>query len=144
MYACDNDAADNQAVLMQFENGVVANLRMMAFTQNGGRITRFFGTEGVIEYNETENYIETRTYDMQKERVSLTSLADDLSGHGGGDTVLLNDIFGVPDHDPYKRAAGYIDGAMSILTGISANKSMASGMPVDVMSLVDIPGYRKI
>ena len=65
-------------------------------------------------------------------------------GHGGGDPVLLNDIFGVPEYDPYKRAAGYIDGCMSILTGISANKSMATGMPVEVMSLVDIPGYRKI
>ena len=65
-------------------------------------------------------------------------------GHGGGDTVLLNDLFGVPEYDPYKRAAGYIDGAMSILTGIAANKSIASGMPVDVMSMVDLPGYRKI
>jgi hypothetical protein len=65
-------------------------------------------------------------------------------GHGGGDRVMLNDIFGNPDPDPFKRAAGYVDGCMSILTGISANKSMASGMPVDVMSLVDIPGYRKI
>ena len=65
-------------------------------------------------------------------------------GHGGGDDVLLNDLFGVPVEDPYKRAASYVDGAMSILTGISANKSIAGGMPVDVMSLVDLPGYRKL
>ena len=58
--------------------------------------------------------------------------------------MLLNDLFGTPAEDPYKRAAGYIDGALSILTGVSANKSIATGMPVDVMSLVDLPGCRKI
>ncbi len=73
-------------------------------------------------------------------------MASDLGkgGHGGGDKVLLNDLFGIPVEDPFKRAASHIDGAMSILTGISANKSIATGMPVDVMSLVDLPGFRKI
>ena len=64
--------------------------------------------------------------------------------HGGGDSVLLNDLFGTPVEDPFKRAASHVDGAMSILTGISANKSIATGMPVDVMSLVDLPGFRRI
>ena len=59
-------------------------------------------------------------------------------------SVADADLFGVPVEDPYKRAASYVDGALSILTGISANKSIATGMPVDVMSLVDLPGYRKI
>jgi hypothetical protein len=59
-------------------------------------------------------------------------------GHGGGDPVLLNDIFGVPEEDPYHRAAGYIDGVNSILTGIAANKSMASGLPVHIKDLVDL------
>jgi len=57
-------------------------------------------------------------------------------GHGGGDPVLLNDIFGVPEPDPFNRAASHIDGAMSILTGIAANKSIASGMPVDIAGLI--------
>jgi hypothetical protein len=57
-------------------------------------------------------------------------------GHGGGDSVLLNDLFGTPEYDKFQRAASHVDGAMSILTGISANKSMASGMPSDVMNLV--------
>ena len=37
----------------------------------------------------------------------------------------------------------YIDGAMSILTGISANKSISTGLPVNVLDLVEIPGYRR-
>ena len=70
-------------------------------------------------------------------------IVDGVGGHGGGDTVLLNDIFGVPEYDPFNRAASHIDGAMSILTGISANKSIASGMPIKPLSLVDIPGFKR-
>lgn len=43
-------------------------------------------------------------------------------GHGGGDPVLLNDIFGVPVEDKFHRAANQVDGAMSILTGVAANQ----------------------
>jgi len=57
-------------------------------------------------------------------------------GHGGGDVRLLKDIFVGVENDPLGHAAGYIDGAKSILIGISANKSMASGMPVNVKDLV--------
>ena len=57
-------------------------------------------------------------------------------GHGGGDPVLLNDIFGIPEPDPLNRAASHVDGAMSILTGIAANKSLATGMPVNIKDLV--------
>ena len=64
------------------------------------------------------------------------AIEEGKGGHGGGDSVLLNDLFGVPEYDRFKRAASHVDGAMSILTGISANKSMASGMPIDVMNLV--------
>ena len=57
-------------------------------------------------------------------------------GHGGGDPILKNDLFGIPDPDPLNRAASHIDGAMSILTGIAANKSIASGLPVNIKDLV--------
>ncbi len=59
-------------------------------------------------------------------------------GHGGGDPILLDDIFGSPEPDPLNRAASHIDGAMSILTGIAANKSIASGMPVNIKDLVTL------
>ena len=57
-------------------------------------------------------------------------------GHGGGDPLLLNDLFGTPEKDPFNRAASHIDGALSILTGIAANKSIATGLPVDIDDLV--------
>ena len=58
-------------------------------------------------------------------------------GHGGGDPVLLDDIFlPSPPEDKYLRAADQRSGAYSILTGISANRSMESNKPIRIADLV--------
>jgi hypothetical protein len=57
-------------------------------------------------------------------------------GHGGGDNVMLTDLFGKPEPDRFKRAAGVSDGAASIMTGVAANKSIASGLPVRVKDML--------
>jgi hypothetical protein len=60
--------------------------------------------------------------------------------HGGGDVVMLEQIFSDhPPADPLGRAASHIDGAASILLGIAANQSMATGQPVDVDRLLKLP-----
>lgn len=65
-------------------------------------------------------------------------------GHGGGDPILLNDIFGVPDEDPLNRAASTFDGALSILTGIAANKSIDTGNAVEIKDLIDLEPYMDV
>jgi hypothetical protein len=119
----------------------------------------FTGTKGRIEIEVIESVYINAGGDSSKEgvvkgkKITVYPMFGDAynvpieeggGAHGGGDAVLLNDLFGESVEDPFKRAASHIDGAMSILTGISANKSIASGMPIDVMSLVDIKGIRKI
>jgi hypothetical protein len=60
-------------------------------------------------------------------------------GHGGGDERLHEKIFRHHDEiDPYERAAGLRDGAMSILIGIAARKSIESGEPVRIAELTDL------
>jgi hypothetical protein len=62
-----------------------------------------------------------------------------VGGHGGGDDPMLEDLFGAKNEaDPLNRAAGHLDGARSILTGIAANKSFATGMPVRIDELLKI------
>ena len=56
--------------------------------------------------------------------------------HGGGDVLLLRHVFQGVKKDPLGLAADYVDGARSILIGIAANKSIASGQPVYVSTLV--------
>ena len=60
-------------------------------------------------------------------------------GHGGGDKLLHEQIFKTPGKaDPYDRPAGVRDGAMSILIGIAARKSIESGNPVRIAELTDL------
>lgn len=60
-------------------------------------------------------------------------------GHGGGDARLHDKIFKNPQApDPLKHSAGSRDGAMSILIGIAARKSIESGHPIRIAELTDL------
>jgi hypothetical protein len=61
---------------------------------------------------------------------------NDKGGHGGGDVRLLDHLFRGAKNDPLGHSAGYYDGAKSILIGIAANKSMQTGLPVEVKTMV--------
>ena len=150
---------DTMNVLVQYRSGAQMSYSLNAYSPYEGFKVYFTGTKGRMELEVVEAVYVNAGGDSVKEgvvnqkRITVYPLFKEpydveiptgVGGHGGGDSVLLNDIFGTPAQDPLNRAAGYRDGAMSILTGIAANASISSGMPVSVMSLVDIAGYRKI
>ena len=56
-------------------------------------------------------------------------------GHGGGDALLLSDVFVGPGPDPLARPADWRDGVRSISVGIAGNRSLESGLPVQVADL---------
>ncbi|MDD4557660.1 MAG: gfo/Idh/MocA family oxidoreductase, partial [bacterium] len=63
-------------------------------------------------------------------------------GHGGGDEKLRRMIFegGLPD--PLGHQAGSFAGAVSILIGIAANKSIKEGRNIRINDLVPLDKYR--
>ncbi len=95
VFTCDNDVVDNQTVIMQFENGITATLRMEGFTKKGGRDIRFFGTEGELEMDEEGNFITLRRFFGEEKTWKITELTDDLVGHGGGDHRMLDKLYEV-------------------------------------------------
>ena len=61
-----------------------------------------------------------------------------IGGHGGGDAILLADIFRRDlrlGDDPYGRAAGYRDGLRAVAVGIAGNESLVTGLPVQIDAL---------
>jgi len=56
-------------------------------------------------------------------------------GHGGGDALLLADVFVGPGDDPLARPADWTDGVRSIAVGIAGNRSLETGLPVRVADL---------
>ena len=150
---------DTMNVLVRYASGAQMSYSLNAYSPWEGFRVGFTGTKGRIEIEVVETVYVNGGGDSEAEGVvkgiKITvypmfgkpynvSFEEGVGGHGGGDRVLLNDLFGIPDEDPFNRAASHVDGAMSILTGISANKSIATGMPVDVLSLVELEGYRNL
>ncbi|MBA8817230.1 putative dehydrogenase [Microbacterium halimionae] len=56
-------------------------------------------------------------------------------GHGGGDALLMADVFVGPSEDPLARPADWRDGVRSIAVGIAGNRSLETGMPVLISDL---------
>ncbi|MFT4307167.1 MAG: Gfo/Idh/MocA family oxidoreductase [Microbacterium sp.] len=55
--------------------------------------------------------------------------------HGGGDALLLHDVFAGPGDDPLARPADWTDGVRSIAVGIAGNRSLETGLPVRMTDL---------
>src|SRR4051794_8074278 len=56
-------------------------------------------------------------------------------GHGGGDALLLADVFRGPGDDWLERPASFVDGVRAIAVGMAGNESLRTGQPVRVADL---------
>ncbi|MGF7047028.1 putative dehydrogenase [Paenibacillus sp. DS2015] len=142
---------DTMGVLVRYKNKAILTYSLVAYQPWEGYRIAFNGTKGRIEVNVTEqSYVNSGGDKALEGALKGKSInvfpmfaapyevhvEDAEGGHGGGDPVLLNDIFGTPKPDKFNRAANHIDGARSILTGIAANKAIRTGLPVSIDSLV--------
>ena len=55
--------------------------------------------------------------------------------HGGGDALLLNDIFRGHGDDWLERSANWADGVRAIAIGIAGNESLSTGLPIKIADL---------
>ncbi|WP_369045283.1 Gfo/Idh/MocA family protein [Sinomonas sp. P10A9] len=64
------------------------------------------------------------------EPARIVEIHEGEGGHGGGDAMLLDDVFRGPGVDPLHRQAGWGDGVRSVLVGIAGNESLRTGQAV--------------
>ena len=64
------------------------------------------------------------------EPAEVVEVVEGAGGHGGGDGMLLDDVFRGPGDDPLHRQAGWADGVRSVLVGIAGNESLRTGQAV--------------
>jgi predicted dehydrogenase len=65
----------------------------------------------------------------QWEPASEVPIPEGEGSHGGGDALLLRDVFRGTDPDPLGRRAGYHDGVRSVAVGVAVNQSLTTGRP---------------
>jgi predicted dehydrogenase len=150
------DIEDTLNALVTYNTGATLSYSLNAFNAWEGYTIAFNGTKGRLEHtvvesvyvNGAENIPGTVSADGVKTRViPLRGSGYDVEpwiaegNHGGGDRLMLEDIF-LPDaaDDKYLRAADERAGACSILVGIAANRSLETGAKVQVADLIgDVP-----
>ncbi len=153
---------DNMGVLVQYDSKAIMTYNLHAHSPWEGFRVMFNGTRGRLEVttkensyvsgaNDDTNLAENRGEDREVEvkvpgiilqhhwqKPVEVPFERASGGHGGGDVRLLDHVFKGVEHDPLGHAAGYEDGAWSILTGIAANTAIATGRPVKVRDLVQL------
>lgn len=131
VFACDNDVVDNQTVVLNFKNGVSANLTMTAFTARGGRIMTFHGTAGELLLEDDKETLTLSVFGKEPIVYNAKELLAELddtgfSGHGGGDGALIRYFYDVLEGNK-KEQTTLSASVESHLMAIAAEKSRKSG-----------------
>jgi len=159
------DIYDKMSAQIIYANGVTANYSLTTYSPYEGWKIAFNGMKGRIETWEDIPYLEKMATD-QANRHSTEMSNDDKAakndfrqimvmdnfskdyeminvpkiagGHGGGDQVMQRRIFVDKNDNPHHIMADTRDGAMSILIGIAARKSIKERRPVKISELADL------
>jgi predicted dehydrogenase len=157
----DIDIHDQMGALVRYRTGESLVYSLIAYSPREGMRVTFNGDRGRLEYheftgshmnravisrefkNETHGsaeaageWIHLYPHFQPSRRVGMPPAA---GPHGGADRVMAEQFFAPhPPADPWRRSAGHEQGAASILVGIAANTSIATGRPVTLTDLVNL------
>ncbi|MCX4612682.1 MULTISPECIES: Gfo/Idh/MocA family protein [Streptomyces] len=156
---------DDMAVLVRYASGATLTYHLTAYAPWEGYRVCFNGSEGRLELLVDESTwsrppVRTRTSGPVMHGAAVgdgagrtelllrrfweppqeVKVPTGEGGHGGGDVRMLADLFGerTDGADPLGRAADAVDGARSLVTGLAANRSFESGLPVRAQALLDV------
>ncbi|MFI6477214.1 Gfo/Idh/MocA family protein [Nonomuraea sp. NPDC050663] len=142
---------DNMSVLVRYSGGAQLTYNLVAHAPSEGYRVVFNGTGGRIELTVCERtwtppHAAIDPSAASKEHVTDAweklvlhrlweppqeiEIEQGAGGHGGGDRLLLDDVFRGAGDDPLRRQAGYVDGIRSVLVGAAANEAIRTGQVV--------------
>ncbi|HVO72043.1 MAG TPA: Gfo/Idh/MocA family oxidoreductase [Aggregatilineaceae bacterium] len=151
---------DTMTVTARYRSGVLLSYCLIAYSPWEGLRVAITGTRGRVELDviETVSHLlndaqaadllaSTGSFKQTTLRVHPmfgraydVDIPSSAGGHGGADPVMLEQLFSpTPPADPFNRAASHIDGAASIMLGISANESLRTGKLIRVDDLFPLP-----
>lgn len=129
VYQCDNDVVDHQVVAMEFKNGVTVSFTMSAFTKDISRTIKLMGTRAELRADMEKNSIEIR--DFVTNQTTHIPITTDASGHGGGDTGIMNAFMDAVEGK--SSFSAHADGAVeSHLMAFAAEQSRIEKRVIDM------------
>ncbi|GAA4432541.1 Gfo/Idh/MocA family oxidoreductase [Ravibacter arvi] len=161
---------DKMSAQIKYANKVVVNYSLTTYSPYEGWRVAFNGTKGRIEAWVDIPFMKNSQLDQEALHAAemnqsgkgdvlnepifiqksfgdykILQVTSERAGHGGGDRRLQDKLFKNPAApDPLKHAAGIRDGAMAVLIGVAARKSIATNQPVKIGSLTSLkPGAQR-
>ncbi len=159
------DIYDKMSAQIIYANGVTANYSLTTYSPYEGWQIAFNGKKGRVETWEDIPYLDkvkvdqAERHDLEMGKAEAVTKGNDreilimdnfkketetlttprvAGGHGGGDEKMQRRIFIDTNDNPHNIMAGTRDGAMSILIGIAARKSIQLKRPVKISELTDL------
>ena len=159
------DIFDKMSAQIIYANGATANYSLTTYSPYEGWHIAFNGMKGRVESWEDIPYLEKMAVDQANHHVAemsdddkaktnefrqimvMDSFAKDYEifstpkitgGHGGGDVTMQRRIFVDKNDNPHHIMAGTREGAMSILIGVAARKSILEKRTVKISELTDL------
>jgi predicted dehydrogenase len=164
------DIYDKMSAQILYANGVTVNYSLTTYSPYEGWQIAFNGFTGRLETWEDIPYLQKTVTDQANRHAIEMSNADDAipgevseimvmdnfaknyeiytapkikGGHGGGDIRMQRRIFVDHQDNPHHVMAGTRDGAMSVLIGVAARKSIQLKRPVKISELTDLKPMSK-
>ena len=163
------DIFDKMSVTAKYANNVLFNYSLTTNSPFEGWRLAFNGTKGRMEASESipwlkdkvvkaedvheiemdqnvEGYDHHNIYVMDnfKSDYEAVGVTTPWGGHWGSDTLIKDRMFVDPDGDhPFDIMAGTRDGAMAVLLGIAARKSIDTGKSIKVADLTSLKPQAK-
>ena len=144
------DIEDTMNVIVRYESGATLSYSLNAFNAWEGYTIAFNGTKGRLEHQIVEqaftagatlppgaekDAVRTRIIPLRGQPQELEPWTG-AGSHGGGDALMLAEVFGHAEPDKYQRAADERSGLYSILIGAAANRCFGTGQAVQIADLV--------
>jgi len=151
---------DNLAVIVDYEQGTTLSYALNAHSPWEGYRVAVNGDRGRAELEVVEraavlvdangNVVidpsavpesssriggERLTLQRHWEAAQDVKIEEGAGAHGGGDALLLNDIFRGPGDDWLERPADWLDGIRAIAVGMAGNESLQTGRPIKIDDL---------
>lgn len=131
VYTADKDIADNQTVILEWDNGVRGSFNLQGFQHYGDRMARIWGEKGVLDfagYNDPHIKVtdsatgDTQAYHFQPRAAGT---------HGGTDLLMIDRFI---DAMETRNAgdSGLSEGLAATLLAIKADESRLSGRTVQL------------
>ena len=151
---------DNLAVIVDYDRGATLSYALNAHAPWEGYRVAVNGDEGRAELEvveraavlvDAEGHVlidpsavpesslrtggERLTLQRHWEPATEVKIEGGAGAHGGGDALLLADVFRGPGDDWLERPADWLDGIRAIAVGMAGNESLDTGQPIKISDL---------